>query len=385
MKKFKLGLVINPIAGIGGSVALKGSDGSATQQQAFALGASKQANQKAQLALNHLVEFNQQVCIYTASGEMGADLAQSLGFETHMIHQSAEPSQASDTKQTIKSLAEHQVDLILFAGGDGTARNVCEVAGEDIPVLGIPAGCKIHSGVYAITPGAAGQLCKKLIQGEMLTIAEADVMDIDEAQFRQGIVKAKRYGDLLVPMDLRFVQAVKQGGKETQALVLEDIAADIIERMEDGEDCLYLIGSGSTTESVMQTLGLANTLLGVDAIYQQELIGSDLTEAQIWQLMQQYPKTKLVISLIGGQGHIFGRGNQQISARIIKQLSKQNIYVIATKTKLQQLNAQPLIIDTPDEQLNQDFAGLIKVITGFHDSVLYPIGYDQPSSQLKGE
>lgn len=384
MKKFNLGLVINPIAGIGGSVALKGSDGESTQQQAFALGANKQANQKAQLALNHLTEFSEQICIYTANGEMGGNLAQTLGFETQIVHQSAIPTQAIDTQKTIQALARHHVDLILFAGGDGTARNVCEVAGEDIPVLGIPAGCKIHSGVYAITPSAAGQLCKKLIQGEMLTLAEADVMDIDEVQFRQGVVKAKRYGDLLVPMDLRFVQAVKQGGKETQALVLDDIAADVIEQMEDNEDCLYLIGSGSTTQSIMQTLALPNTLLGVDAIYQQTLIGSDLTEMQIWQLMQQYPKTKLIFSLIGGQGHIFGRGNQQISTRIIKQLTKTNLHLIATKTKLQQLNGQPLIIDTPDEPLNQALAGLIKVTTGFHDSVLYPVGFDHPTHKLKG-
>ncbi|MCU4675773.1 ATP-NAD kinase family protein [Catenovulum sp. 2E275] len=374
MKIFKLGLIINPIAGIGGSVALKGSDGEQTQQQAFALGANKLANQKTQIALEYLTGFKNKIEVYTANDEMGAALAQGLGFTTHIVHTSPAQTSAEDTKICVQNLINAEVDLILFAGGDGTARNICEVAPEHIPVLGIPAGCKIHSGVYTITPKAAGELCQKLISGEMLTLAEADVMDIDENQFRQGIVKAKRYGDLLIPMDLRYVQAVKQGGKETEELVLQDIAADIIELMEEDENCLYLIGSGSTTQAIMQALYLDNTLLGVDAVYQQNLVGRDLTENQIWQLMQQYPKTKLIISLIGGQGHILGRGNQQISPRIIAQIGKYNIHLVATKSKLQKLDGKPLIVDTLDNSINESLAGLIKVTTGFHDSVLYPVG-----------
>ncbi len=373
MNKFKLGLIINPVAGIGGSVALKGSDGELTQSQAFALGATKQSNHKTEMALSCLVTVKNELEILTASGEMGEDLSKRMGFNTRVVYQAACVTSPIDTQNTITALIEEGVDLILFAGGDGTARNICEVAPEHIPVLGIPAGCKIHSGVYTITPKAAGELCLKLINGEMLTLAEADVMDIDEDQFRQGVVKAKRFGDMLIPMDLRYVQAVKQGGKETEALVLEDIAADVIELMEDDEDCLYLVGSGSTTQAVMQALYLDNTLLGIDAVFQQELIAPDLTEQQIWQLINKYPKTKLIISLIGGQGHLLGRGNQQISPRIIHKLGKHNIHCIATKTKLAQLNGRPLIVDTLDQKINESLSGLIKITTGFHDSVLYPV------------
>ncbi len=377
MKQFKLGLVINPIAGIGGSVALKGSDGVGVAEHAIALGATAKSNVRAALALEILLPYQDNIVIYTVSGDMGERTANALGFTTQVLYQTPnDVTTELDTEQAVQALIAHDVDLLLFAGGDGTARNVCHIVGDKFPVLGIPAGCKIHSGVYAITPKAAGRVVELMITNQLVSLTDADVMDIDENLFRQGIVKAKRFGEMQVPSELRYIQAVKSGGKESDELVLQDIAADVIAKMDDE---LFIIGSGSTTAFVMEELALENTLLGVDAICQQELIANDLTEAQLWQLLQDYPQgsMKLLITLIGGQGHIFGRGNQQLSPRVIRAIGKENIIIIATKTKLNALQARPLIADTGDSELDMALSGYLPVTTGYNDQVLYPVASPQ--------
>lgn len=377
MKKFNLGLVINPIAGIGGSVALKGSDGEGIAEQAIALGATAKSNARASLALEILLPYKDNITIYTVSGDMGESSAEALGFTTKVIHEvESEITSERDTEQAVTKLITQDIDLLLFAGGDGTARNVCHIVEDKFPVLGIPAGCKIHSGVYAITPKAAGRVVELMITNQLVSLTDADVMDIDESLFRQGIVKAKRYGEMQVPSELRYIQAVKSGGKESDELVLQDIAADVISKMDDE---LFIIGSGSTTAFVMEELALENTLLGVDAVQEQELLASDLTEPKLWQLIQTYQqgRVKLVITLIGGQGHIFGRGNQQLSPRVIRAIGKENIYIIATKTKLNALDARPLITDTGDSELDMELSGYLPVITGYNDQVLYPVASPQ--------
>lgn len=390
--KFKLGLIINPIAGIGGSVALKGSDGETTPEQALSLGAVPLANKRAALALNVLSEYKDTIEVFTVSGEMGESCANALGFSVKVIHElSSSTTSSIDTEISVAKLISEGVDIILFAGGDGTARNVCNaVAGDDlnIPVLGIPAGCKIHSGVYAVTPKAAGRVIELMVTNQLVSLMEADVMDIDETLFRAGSVKAKHFGEMTVPSELRYIQAVKSGGKESDELVLQDIAADVIDKMEDD---LFIIGSGSTTEFIMEELALPNTLLGVDVVHEQQIVKNDITEPELWQLIQTYLKRndfeseqhekcslisgtiKLVITLIGGQGHILGRGNQQLSPRIIRAIGKENLIVIATKTKLLALNERPLIVDSGDEELDQHLSGYIRIITGYNDQVLYPI------------
>ena len=373
MKQFKLGLVINPIAGIGGSVALKGSDGVGIAEQAIALGATAKANARASLALEILLPYQDNLVIYTAADDMGECAARTLGFNTKVIYQPQHKvTTENDTEQAVKVLIDESVDLLLFAGGDGTARNVCHIVADKFPVLGIPAGCKIHSGVYAITPKAAGRVVELMITHQLVSLTDADVMDIDENLFRKGIVKAKRFGEMRVPSELRYIQAVKSGGKESDELVLQDIAADVIAKMDDE---LFIIGSGSTTAFLMEELALENTLLGVDAVCHQTLLANDLTESQLWQLIADYSteQVKLVITLIGGQGHIFGRGNQQLSPRVIRAIGKDNIMIIATKAKLNALQARPLIADTGDSELDMELSGYLPVITGYNDQVLYPV------------
>ncbi|MGB0466584.1 MAG: ATP-NAD kinase family protein [Pontibacterium sp.] len=366
---FKLGLIVNPLAGVGGSVALKGSDGADTAQKALALGAQPKANLRTLQALEVLTGLDLKLITYP--GEMGENVAREAGFEPVVVGAiSPGVTTAEDTEAAARLLVSQGVDLILFAGGDGTARNICNALDDGFPVLGIPAGVKIHSGVYAVTPKAAGEIVAMLVRGELVTLGDQEVRDIDEDAFRSGVVRAKYYGELQVPQEHRYLQHVKNGAKESEELVLDDIAADLVERMEDG--VRYIMGSGTTVQAVMDELGLKNTLLGVDLIENGELVASDCTAAQLLALTEGH-ETRLVITVIGGQGHIIGRGNQQLSPELLQRLGKGNIMVIATKSKLQALDGRPLIVDSGDSVTNQLLSGVIPVITGYHDSVLYRV------------
>ena len=365
--RFRLGLIINPLAGLGGSVGLKGSDGVASE--ALARGAEPKSHLRMAQALKVILPYKDKVEIFTASGAMGEELAKQMGFSTQIVYQAGNETVAQDTSNAAKALQEVGLDLLLFAGGDGTARDLFAVVDESLPVLGVPAGVKIHSGVYGITPHASGMVIKLLLDGELVSLMSADVMDIDEAAFRQGTVRARRFGEMLVPEEPRYIQAVKMGGKEVDELVLSDIAAEAIEQMEDE---LCIMGSGSTVAAVMAELGLDNTLLGVDLIEQQALIASDLSASELLELTQNRA-CKLVITLIGGQGHILGRGNQQLSPALIRHVGKENIIILATKTKLKALEGRPLIVDSGDPELDSELCGYYKVVTGYHDYVMYQV------------
>jgi len=367
---FRLGLIVNPLAGLGGSVALKGSDGAETAQLALARGAEPKAGLRTAQALEPLAGLPVQ--LVTWPGEMGEEAARAAGFEPQVIGEiRSGVTSAEDTERAALAMVEAGVDLIMFAGGDGTARNICHVLDDRVPVLGVPAGVKIHSGVYAVTPRAAGEVVAMLVKGELVTLSEQEVRDIDENAFRQGTVRARYYGELRVPQEHRYMQAVKQGGgKESEALVLDDIAAHVIELMED--DVRYIMGSGSTVQAVMDQLQLDNTLLGVDVVENGEVIAADCTAEQLLALTDGH-EARLIITLIGGQGHIIGRGNQQLSVPLLQRLGKENTWVIATKTKLNALENRPLIADSGDAATNHLFSGLIPVITGYHDQVLYNV------------
>ncbi len=363
----KLGLIINPIAGLGGSVALKGTDGVA--EQALARGAIKQAHLRAQQALLPLISLQHNFTMLTASAEMGEQLCERLKLPYQVVYQAAEPSVAEDTQQAAKQMLEANVDLLIFAGGDGTARDILTVVEEQLKCIGIPAGCKIHSGVYGVTPKATGLLIAKFLQGEMLSLRSADVMDIDEQAFRQGRVRAKCFGEMLIPDELRYVQAVKQGGIESEALVLQGIAAEVSEMLEGAP---FIAGSGTTVEAIMQELSLPNTLLGVDFVEDHQTVQQDLTATRVLNKISS-ANTKLLITPIGGQGHLFGRGNQQLSPAVIRKLGPENIIVVASKSKLKSLHGRPLIVDTGDTELDKLLSGSIKVITGYRDYIMYRV------------
>jgi len=372
---FKLGLIVNPVAGLGGPAGLKGSDGIDTQKLARAKGVLGRAPMRAQRALELIAPMKSQLELYCLPGEMGADEASAAGFTPKLIDGyllKTGKTSAADTTRAALALAELGVDLIIFAGGDGTARNIYDAIGTRQAVLGIPAGVKMHSGVYATSPAAAGEVVKLLLSRELVNIAAREVRDIDENAFRMGLVKAKYYGELMVPEAGHFVQNVKNGGREVESLVVDDIAAEIIENMEP--ETLYVIAPGSTTAAVMEQLKLPNSLLGVDVILGNALLASDIDAPELEALVDAHSGPVVIImTAIGGQGHIIGRGNQQISPAVIRRAGIENLQIIASKSKILALEGRPLLVDSNDPELDRELCGYHRVITGYRDMIMYPI------------
>lgn len=372
---FKLGVIINPYAGLGGSVGLKGSDGEAIRSEALARGAEQRAPARMQRTLESIGEFNQQIEVICFAGDMGEVAAKNAGFIPRIIGVAKNnPSEAEDTCAAAQALINEQADLILFAGGDGTARLIADVVGTAQPVLGVPSGVKMHSGVYAVSPEAAGEILKQLLTGKLVNIAERDVKDIDEEAFRNGQVRARFYGTLLVPEDSQNLQQVKNAGTERDELAQLDVAQEMIDQLQP--DTLYLVGPGSTTHLFLQELGLEGSLLGVDLLLNNKLIALDVSAPQIVQQLDNFTgQVKIIITAIGGQGHILGRGNQQFTPAIVRRIGKDNIYIIAARGKILALDGRPLLVDTNDPQLDKQLVGYWPVITGYRDTIIYPVGY----------
>lgn len=366
----RIGFIVNPIAGMGGKVGLKGTDGEEVLKKAIELGAKPESPIKAKKALEVLLPIKDRVKIVTCPGDMGEDVARELGFDVEVLEDLKGLKGPIATEKAAKEMADMKIDLLLFAGGDGTARNVYNAVGDNIVVLGIPAGVKIHSGVFANHPRSAGEIALKYCQGNNLQIKEMEVMDIDEEAFREGSVVAKLYGYMKVPFEPELVQNQKSGGLDGEEAALHGIAEKIVETMEP--DVVYIIGSGTTTRYIMDELGLENTLLGIDLVKNKELIKSDANERDILSLIEG-EKAKIIVTVIGGQGYIFGRGNQQLSGEVIKKVGKENIMVIATKQKLMSLKGKPLLVDTGDDEVNSMFNGYIKVRTNYDEEVIHKV------------
>ena len=355
---------------MGGRVGLKGSDSYEILKKARELGAEPESPGRAVEALKKISRIKDNIELVTYPYEMGEDEAKQCEFSPTVIGSVKKGNTTScDTKNAAKEMQELKVDLLLFAGGDGTARDIYNVIGDKIPALGIPAGVKIHSAVYATTPQNAGDLAAMYLGRESpgIRLRQAEVMDIDEQAFREDRLSAKLYGYLKVPYERRLVQSAKAGSVSEEEAAMDAISYDVINNMQD--DYLYIIGAGTTTRGIMEKLGLKNTLLGIDAVYKGDLAGLDLNEAQLLKLIEG-KRTKIVVTVIGGQGYIFGRGNQQISAEVIKKVGKENIIVVATKNKILSLQGNPLLVDTGDNEVNKILTGYIKVITGLNERVM---------------
>ncbi|UCC87549.1 MAG: ATP-NAD kinase family protein [Anaerolineales bacterium] len=363
MLERRLGLIVNPVAGIGGRVGLKGSDGAEIQKRALELGAVPQSMKRAVQAMERLKSLDHLEFI-TYPGEMGEDAVRACELEPRVIG-SIKPGETTpeDTRNAAREMLQLKVDLLLFAGGDGTARDIYRAVGTEVPVLGIPAGVKIHSAVYATNPGNAGELAALYLKGRVTSLREAEVMDIDEEAVRQGAVFARLYGYLKIPFRTSLVQNLKIASAGEGAS-LASIAYDIVQKMED--DCLYIIGPGTTTRAITSELGLVKTLIGVDVILNRKLLAADVNESQLLALLEGHP-AKIVVTPIGGQGYLFGRGNQQISPEVIKKVGKENVIVVSTPEKLYTLGRQSLWVDTGDPFVDKILTGYTRVVTGYNE------------------
>lgn len=355
---------------MGGKVGLKGTDGTEILQRARELGAEPEAPKKAIKALEILTPLRDKLRIITCPGDMGENEAVAAGFVPTVVGDRKDDTGPEDTEQAARHMLNLGVDLLLFAGGDGTARNIYNAIGAKMPALGIPAGVKIHSAVYANHPRSAGEVALKYLQGELETLREAEVMDIDEEAFRQGQVTAELYGYLQVPYERQLVQSLKAGRTEGEEAALDAVADRIIDEME--LDVLYIIGPGTSTRPIMDKLDLPNTLLGVDLIKNRRLVASDVSEQEILRHLDGQ-QTKIIVTVIGGQGYIFGRGNQQLSAKVIQKVGKKNIRIIATKNKIVSLRGQPLLVDTGDDEVNAEFNDYMRVVTSYNEEMMYKV------------
>ncbi|PLW68811.1 ATP-NAD kinase family protein [Pseudohalioglobus lutimaris] len=375
MPELNIGLIINPLAGLGGSRGLKGSDGDTLRQLAATMTEEElhRSQDRAMRALAPLTDVPE-VRFTTWSGAMGADVCAELGLTFAVLGGPGEGlSGAADTVAAARAICASGVDILLFAGGDGTARDIFDAVGQSLPVLGLPAGVKMHSGVFAVSPEAAGELLLELARGGLVGLRSQEVRDIDEEAFRRDVVRSRFYGDMLVPGEGRFLQHTKVGGRESQELVAAEIATWMAEQMD--EDTCYLIGPGSTTAAIMDELGVANTLLGVDVVRNRQLLCADANESDLLEVLAaNLGPARIVVTAIGGQGHIFGRGNQQLSPAVIRAVGADRISIVAAKSKITSLEGRPLLVDTNDTELDEELCGYHEVITGYDDRILYPVG-----------
>ena len=352
----RIGFLVNPVAGMGGPVGLKGTDGMVSE--AVRRGAKRRSPARGAEALSLLKDTELE--FLTCSGEMGQNVMRDAGIPTFQVvyHYDGE-STSLDTRAAVRTFMEHGVNLVLFCGGDGTARDIAGITGEKIPVLGIPAGVKMYSAVFAINPASAAAILQKVPD---VRFHDAEIVDVDEEAYRNGELKTRIFGFVrspYLPGRTQEVKGVFENADEERAK--DDIASFILEIVRD--DTLYILGAGTTTEHIARKMGLPKTLLGVDAIKGGKVVGSDADERTLLDLIARSPRAKIIVSPIGAQGFILGRGSQQISPEVVRQAGIRNIIVVSTPFKLSRTRA--LYIDSGDPVLDAQFGDSIQVISGY--------------------
>lgn len=345
----RIGFIVNPIAGMGGRVGLKGTD--EMVEEAKRRGAKPVAPQRAKEFLSHL---EKKFEVWTCSSPMGADIARQCNFTVKIVYETHHPTTAHDTIEAAKNMEE--CDLLVFVGGDGTAIDIFHAIGRNVPVLGVPAGVKMYSAVFGYTPRHAAEIVNAFADG--LPLEEREVIDVDERAFREGKLTLSVKGYMVIPVH-KSVQASK--GYSTDEESKKIIAQHVMETMDD--DTVYVIGSGSTTHEIKKLLGIDGTFLGIDVVKEKNFLYKDASEEEIKKALGN--KNKILISPLGGHGFIFGRGNKQISPSILKKVGKENIIIVATPEKLASLSS--LKVDTGDAALDKSLYGYIEVITGYKE------------------
>ena len=367
----RLGIIVNPLAGIGGAVALKGSDGDETVATARTRGAVPRAPARAARALRALADASGPLELLAAPGIMGADLATVAGFAVTVTAPTfGSVTSAADTRAAAVAMRDAGVELLLFAGGDGTARDISQAIGSDTPLLGIPAGVKMHSGVFARSPEAAAQASARFL-GRDRSVRRADIADVDERAARDGRVSSVLYGSARIPDAPALILSSKSASRNNPGAAIKALCRRIAATMEP--DCLYLIGPGSTTALVTDALADEGTLLGVDAVIDGQVQRRDLTEAQILELMDSAPRTRLIVGLVGGQGALFGRGNHQLGPRVLRRIAREQVTILSAADKLLALEPATLWVDTGDRHLDVLLSGYVRVDVGPRQQIVMKV------------
>ncbi len=379
-----IGLIINPIAGMGGKVGLKGTDGTIVQDEAIKRGAEPVSPIRIKRFFQELLKFSEinEVEFLVPQGIMGEDILESISgnIRWRVLENVTIPTKTSkdDTINVATAMKKLLVDLIIFVGGDGTARDIVEAVGSDFPILGIPSGVKMHSGVFTQGLDKGVQLLRQVIKGEVSFIS-TEIIDLDEDAFRNNRIIMRIYGTGLVPSNTKYMQASKSVSS------LQDVESDNMEAIIESfkkmisPDVLYILGAGSTLKMLAKAFGneiyAQKSLLGIDIILNNSIRISDATENEILEILkgEDYKSVKIIVTPIGSQGFIFGRGNQQLSAKIIELIGIENIVVIATQSKIQTLPRSRLYVDTGSEDLDKKFFGYIKVLVDFDTFIMIKI------------
>ncbi|MDP1540300.1 MAG: ATP-NAD kinase family protein [Moraxellaceae bacterium] len=373
----RLGVLLNPYAGVGGQLALKGSDSLSLALLKQTQGQVDIGQSHAQQRLAVVMKLLQQhkllprFDMIVAPAQLAEHVLQALNIPCQALNLTVDPqTSADDTVRIAKAMLAEGIDLLLFAGGDGTARDVCRAVGLQVPVLGVPAGVKMHSGVFAINPQAAVDVLQEIAFGHWVAADLAEVRDIDETDLAQGRLKARHYGEMRVPALANHIQQVKCSGREVEALVVAEIAAGFVENMRD--NCVYALGPGTTVAAVAEQLGLENTLLGFDLVQSGQCLVNDVTADELLRVAAEQPLI-VVIAPTGGQGSLIGRGNQQLSAPLLHKIGRDNVQILSSASKLAELDGRPLRLDTGDAALDKLWSGLWCVHTGYQQQVLYAV------------
>lgn len=380
----KVGLLINPIAGMGGRVGLKGTDGADIVTLARERGAIPESSLKAVKALKQLLPLRDELLFLVAQGSMGEMAVREIGLRYEIVYEPGRPdgvvedvmnevgvdTSAADSIKILEQFRALDVELVLFAGGDGTARDVAKGIGLTVPVVGIPAGVKIYSPVFAITPEAAGRMAYDYLSESIMGLVEKEVIDIEETAFRRDEIVTEVYGYLTVLNDQVHLQNLKSPTPQDGASAQVSAALQVIDEMVD--DVYYIVGSGSTTSRVMEELGLSGTQLGVDIIKNRQLIAKDVSEREILAIIGDQP-VKLIVTPMGGQGYLFGRGNQQLSDKVLARIAKDDIIIVSTHGKINTFYGRPLWIYTGDSVIDEKLSGYYKIVLGYGRYGIYKV------------
>ena len=362
----RLGLIINPIAGMGGSVGLHGTDGD-SYRRAEALGATRIAAKRAGRALYQLASSLPDAGMVTVSGSMGAEAARAAGFHPEVVSVASEPTTPEDTRRAARVMQAGGVDLILFAGGDGTARDIVGEVGDEVPVLGIPTGVKMHSAVFGNTPEAAGAMAVRFLGSSgRMRLVPREVLDA-----AGGPGEVAGFSVASVP----FARDLLQPGKATMALgddaSLDRLCASLAAGMAPGH--VYILGPGTTVARILDHLDLSGTLAGVDVLLDGQVAIANATTGQLLQLLEGGHPATIYLGVIGGQGFLLGRGNQQLSPDVIEKVGEENVVILAGEEKVRLLDPPVLRVDTGVEASRPVMLGYRRVHTAPGRSIVMKV------------